>query len=98
MELQYKEEDLIRVMRCVILKNLGIEDVSVDASFSEDLKMDEPTRVEILLAVEHSLGVEIALEELYAIDSIAQAVKFYRKTLQEMRLKKQSPINFLPFA
>lgn len=77
----YTEEDLVKIIRYVLLENLGLKDVDRALRFEQDIKMDEPTRVEILLAIEHALGVKVENNLLASVNSINDAIELYRKML-----------------
>lgn len=94
----YSEDDLVLVIQSVIFENLGIEDVKVDDHFVEKLKMDEPTRVEILLAIEHALGFKIDNNLLYQVNSIADAVKLYVVLSEEASKLQRKKVGVVPFS
>ncbi len=94
---RYNEDDLISVIQSVIFENVGLMNVDVETKFSDDLKMDEPTKIEILLAIEHAIGFKIDNVALSEINSIKDAVALYKELYQEVEKDKRKNPSLAPF-
>lgn len=97
-EFRYDKDDLIAVIRSVILKDLGLKNIENFHDFVKDLKMDEPTRIEILLAIEHAIGFKLENDLLISIMSIDDAVKIYESLLNSAIKEKSKIIKTTPFS
>jgi acyl carrier protein len=62
----------------IIVKQLGVkpEEVSDDASFTDDLGADSLDLVEVVMALEEEFGAQIPDEEAEKIKTVGDAVKF----------------------
>ena len=59
------EEEVFAKVKNVIVEQLGVteDEVTMDASFTEDLGADSLDTVELVMALEEEFGTEIADEE-----------------------------------
>ena len=62
----------------LIVESLGIEEdqVTMEASFKEDLKVDSLDLFELAMALEEEFGVEIPSEDLEQITTIGAAAAY----------------------
>ena len=62
----------------IVVEQLGVKEgeVTLDASFVDDLGADSLDTVELVMALEEEFGVEIQDEEAEKITTIQQAVDF----------------------
>jgi acyl carrier protein len=68
----------------IVVEQLGVkeEDVTIEASFVDDLGADSLDTVELVMALEEEFGCEIPDEEAEKITTVQQAID-YIKTHQE---------------
>ncbi|HEV2809738.1 MAG TPA: acyl carrier protein [Acidimicrobiales bacterium] len=57
------------------------EQVTMDASFSEDLDADSLDLVELVMALEEAFEIEVPEEDLEGIDTVGQAFKMVEAKL-----------------
>ena len=57
------------------------EQVTMDASFSEDLDADSLDLVELVMALEEAFEIEVPEEDLEGIDTVGQAFKMVESKL-----------------
>lgn len=62
----------------IIVDQLGVEesDVTMDASFVDDLGADSLDLVELVMAMEDEFGMEIPDEDVEGIHTVADAVNY----------------------
>jgi acyl carrier protein len=62
----------------IIVEQLGVDDdeVTLDASFTDDLGADSLDIVELVMAFEEEFGIEIPDEEAENISTVRQAVEY----------------------
>jgi acyl carrier protein len=62
----------------IIVEQLGVEpeQVTMEASFREDLEADSLDLVELIMAFEEEFGGEISDEDAQQITTVAQAVNY----------------------
>ena len=62
----------------IIVEQLGVdaEEVTLDASFTEDLGADSLDIVELVMAFEEEFGIEIPDEEAEKISNVRDAVEY----------------------
>jgi len=62
----------------IVVEQLGVnaDEVTVDASFIDDLGADSLDTVELVMALEESFDCEIPDEEAEKITTVAEAVKY----------------------
>ncbi|MEG6521583.1 acyl carrier protein [Desulfotomaculum sp. 1211_IL3151] len=65
-------------IKAIIVDQLGVEeaDVTMEASFVDDLGADSLDIVELVMALEEEFGLEIPDEEAEKIRTVGDAVKF----------------------
>ena len=65
-------------VKSIIVEQLGVdeEEVTLEASFTEDLGADSLDIVELVMAFEEEFGIEIPDEEAEKITTVKQAVDF----------------------
>lgn len=64
-------------VRDIIVEQLGVDpsDVTMDASFRDDLEADSLDLVELIMAFEEEFGGEISDEQAQQINTVGDAVK-----------------------
>lgn len=69
----------------IIVKQLGVkpEEVTDDASFTDDLGADSLDLVEVVMALEEEFGAQIPDEEAEKIKTVGDAVKFIDSNLAQ---------------
>lgn len=72
------EKETFERIRNIIVDQLGVDpsDVTMDASFRDDLEADSLDLVELIMAFEEEFGGEISDEEAQKIQSVGDAVRF----------------------
>jgi len=65
-------------VKSIIVEQLGVDDdeVTLDASFTDDLGADSLDIVELVMAFEEEFGIEIPDEEAENIATVRQAVEY----------------------
>ncbi|AEG59998.1 acyl carrier protein [Desulforamulus ruminis] len=68
-------------VKSIIVDQLGVDesDVTIDASFVDDLGADSLDIVELVMALEEEFGLEIPDEEAEKIRTVGDAVKFIQE-------------------
>jgi acyl carrier protein len=68
-------------VKSIIVEQLGVdeEEVTVDASFTDDLGADSLDIVELVMAFEEEFGIEIPDEEAEKISKVREAVDYIEK-------------------
>jgi acyl carrier protein len=68
-------------VKSIIVEQLGVdeEEVTVDASFTDDLGADSLDIVELVMAFEEEFGIEIPDEEAEKISKVREAVEYIEK-------------------
>lgn len=69
----------------IVVEQLGVKDVDVtlDASFVDDLGADSLDTVELVMALEEEFGIEIKDEEAEKITTIQQAIDYIQAHIKE---------------
>jgi len=69
----------------IIAEQLGIdeEDITPDASFTDDLGADSLDLVELVMAFEDSFDIEIPDEDAENIKTVADAVNYIQSKIEE---------------
>ncbi len=77
-------EELIAKVKEVIVETLNVEeeDVTLDASFTEDLDADSLELVDLTMAFESELGISIEDEDLESIKIVEDLVDGLAKKLE----------------
>jgi acyl carrier protein len=65
-------------VKSIIVEQLGVDEdeVTLDASFTEDLGADSLDIVELVMAFEEEFGIEITDEEAEKISNVREAVDY----------------------
>lgn len=65
----------------MLVEQLGVDekDVTLDASFVEDLGADSLDLVELVMAMESEYGIEVPDEEVENISTVEDAVNFIKE-------------------
>jgi len=65
-------------VKSIIVEQLGVDEdeVTLDASFTEDLGADSLDIVELVMAFEEEFGIEIPDEEAEKISNVREAVEY----------------------
>jgi len=68
-------------VREIIVKQLGVtpEEVTLEASFIEDLGADSLDTVELVMEFEEAFGLEIPDEEAEKITKVGEAIEYIKK-------------------
>jgi acyl carrier protein len=68
-------------VRTIIVEQLGVEEeqVTMEASFREDLEADSLDLVELIMAFEEEFGGDISDEEAQQIETVGDAVGFLKE-------------------
>jgi acyl carrier protein len=71
----------------IIVDQLGVEpeDVTPAASFVDDLGADSLDRVELIMSLEESFGVEIPDEDAEKISTVKDAVDYIQKNAKSVK-------------
>jgi acyl carrier protein len=72
------QEEIFQKLKGIVVEQLGVdeEDVTMDASFVEDLNADSLDLVELIMSLEEEFGLEISDEEAEQIASVTDAVEY----------------------
>lgn len=72
------EKETFERIRNIIVDQLGVDpsDVTMEASFRDDLEADSLDLVELIMAFEEEFGGEISDEEAQKIQTVGDAVRF----------------------
>jgi acyl carrier protein len=67
-------------LRDIIVEQLGVsaDDVTMDASFENDLGADSLDLVEIVMAIEEEFDFEVSEDDVDGIDTIGKAVEYIK--------------------
>lgn len=80
-------EEIYEKARDVIVDQLNVEedDVTIDASFIDDLGADSLDIVELVMAFEEKFGVEIPDEDSQQLVTVGKAAEYLQKKLAEKK-------------
>ena len=72
---------MLEKVKAVIVEQLGVDEdqVTLDASFSDDLGADSLDTVELIMAFEEEFGVEIPDDQAENIKTVGQAVSYLKE-------------------
>jgi acyl carrier protein len=72
------QEAIFEKVRAIIVDQLGVDegDVTMDASFRDDLDADSLDLVELIMAFEEQFGGEISDAEAQQITTVGEAVEY----------------------
>ncbi len=75
-----KEEMIFERIRKILVEQLGVEekDVTMEASFTDELNADSLDIVELVMAMEEEFGVSIPDEEAERITTVGDAVEYVK--------------------
>ena len=70
-------------VKSIIVEQLGVdaEEVTLDASFTDDLGADSLDIVELVMAFEEEFGIEIPDEEAEKISNVREAVEYIQNNV-----------------
>ncbi|NDD67214.1 acyl carrier protein [bacterium] len=76
--MSYSKDDVFQKVRSVIVDQLGVseEEVTQEASFSDDLGADSLDTVELVMALEEEFGTEIADEDAEKLTTVGKTVDY----------------------
>ena len=69
-------------VKSIIVEQLGVEadEVSADASFTDDLGADSLDIVELVMAFEEEFGIEIPDEDAEKLQTVGDAINYIRQS------------------
>ena len=72
------QDEIFQKLKGIVVEQLGVDedDVTMDASFVEDLNADSLDLVELIMSLEEEFGLEISDEEAEQISSVSDAVEY----------------------
>ena len=75
------EDEVDEKVKSLIVEQLGVseEEVTMDASYTDDLGADSLDTVELVMALEEEFGTEIADEEAEKLTSVRKTVEHILK-------------------
>ena len=79
-------KDEIRAkIKKIVVENLGVseEQVTDDASFSQDLGADSLDQVELVMSLEEEFGAEIRDEDADSLNTVGDAINYLEKRLAD---------------
>jgi len=79
-----EHEEIFAKVKEVIVDQLSVEedDVTVDASFFDDLGADSLDIVELVMALEDSFGISIPDEDAESIKTVGDAVEYIAANME----------------
>ncbi|MDA1352849.1 MAG: acyl carrier protein [bacterium] len=79
------KEQVLEKVKGVVVEQLGVseDDVSENASFTEDLGADSLDTVELVMALEEEFGTEIADEDAEKLTTVGLTVDYILKNVSE---------------
>lgn len=77
-------EDVLERVKRIIVERLGVNEaeVTLKASFKEDLHMDSLDFVEIVMELEEEFNIEIPDEDAQGITSVGELVNYIQSHIQ----------------
>lgn len=75
--------DVFEEVRDIVIEQLGVEEseVTMEASFLDDLGADSLDIVELIMAFEEEFGMEIPDEDAEAITTVGEAVEYIEEMI-----------------
>ena len=73
--------DITKTITEIVAEQLGVEkeEVTLDASFVEDLGADSLDQVELVMRLEEEFGIEIPDEDAEKITRVKEAIKYIQE-------------------
>jgi len=73
-------EEVLEKVKGIIVEQLGVEEseITMEASFRDDLEADSLDLVELIMAFEEEFGGEISDEEAQKITTVGAAVEYLK--------------------
>lgn len=80
-------EEITERVKAIIVEQLGVgvEEVTPEASFIEDLGADSLDIVELIMALEDEYGLEIPDEDAEKIETVGDAIRYIEEHLAEKK-------------
>jgi acyl carrier protein len=78
----FTEEEVVEKVKNVVVEQLGVseEEVSKEASYTDDLGADSLDTVELVMALEEEFGTEIADEDAEKLTTVGKTVEYILST------------------
>jgi len=78
-------DEIVQKVKGIIVEQLGVdeEEVTLKASFTDDLGADSLDNVELVMALEEEFDIEIPDEEAEKITTVQEAIKYIEEHLGE---------------
>ena len=75
------QQEIFDKLKKIIVEQLGVDesDVTMEASFVDDLNADSLDLVELIMSLEEEFGTEISDEEAERIKSVSDAVEYIQE-------------------
>lgn len=72
------QDEIFKRLKGIVAEQLSVDedDVTMEASFTEDLNADSLDLVELIMSLEEEFGLEISDEEAEQITTVNEAVEF----------------------
>jgi acyl carrier protein len=76
-------DEIAEKVKAIIVEQLGVdeEEVTLKASFTDDLGADSLDNVELVMALEEEFDIEIPDEEAEKITNVQEAIKYIEEHL-----------------
>lgn len=84
----YVMADVLEEIRGIIVERLKVDpsEVTLDASFVEDLKADSLDIVEMVMNLEETFGISIPDEDVEKLRTVGDAVAYVERRLKEVEV------------
>jgi acyl carrier protein len=78
------QEEVFEKVKSVIVEQLGVseDEVTMEASYTDDLGADSLDTVELVMALEEEFGTEIADEEAEKLTSVGKTVEYIASNIK----------------
>lgn len=78
-------EDVAQKVKDIIVEQLGVnpEEVTVEASFIDDLGADSLDTVELVMALEEAFGLEVPDEEAEKLTNVGAVIEYIEKNTEQ---------------